>query len=92
MDRKSIRKRRKKAVRGTFTLSILLICSICPLIWPFRCKAKSIVYRPDFSYNKLSGNIKKRINGVSYHKNPNVKYSDLRYVIVRYIAVSYTHL
>lgn len=47
-------------------------------------KAQATVYKKGFSYQKLPAPIKKKIKGVSYRKNPNIKYKDLRYVQVRY--------
>ena len=47
-------------------------------------KAQAKVYKKGFSYQKLPAHIKKKIKGVSYRKNPNIKYKDLRYVQVRY--------
>lgn len=42
------------------------------------------VYRAGFSYQKLPGQVKKKIKGVSFHKNSYITYSDLRYVKVKY--------
>lgn len=41
-------------------------------------------YRKGFSYKKLDVDTRERMNGVSYHANPNIKYSDLRYVQVKH--------
>lgn len=45
---------------------------------------QAVVYREGFTYQKLPKQVKKKINGVSYHKNPRIKYRDLRYVKVKY--------
>lgn len=51
-------------------------------------KAQAAVYKKGFTYQKLPKRIKKKITGVSYKKNPYIKYSDLRYVKVRYYDFS----
>ena len=46
------------------------------------------VYRDGFTYQKLPGQIKKKIKGVSFHKNSYITYDDLRYVRVKYYNFS----
>lgn len=41
-------------------------------------------YKKGFSYKKLDVSTRERMDGVSYHANPNIKYSDLRYVQVKH--------
>ncbi|MEG0292239.1 MAG: M15 family metallopeptidase [Anaerovoracaceae bacterium] len=41
-------------------------------------------YKEGFKYSELSPSIKKRITGKSYKKNPNISYSDLRYLTVKH--------
>ena len=43
-----------------------------------------VTYRPDFFYESLSDDIKKRITGLSYKEDCTVPYEDLRYVRVLY--------
>ena len=45
---------------------------------------QATVYKDGFTYQKLPGRIKKKINGVSFHKNSSITYDDLRYVKVKY--------
>ncbi len=45
-------------------------------------------YRAGFTYQKLPVRIRKKITGVSYRKNPHIRYKDLRYVRVRYYDFS----
>lgn len=42
------------------------------------------LYRDGFTYSKIPKNIKKKMNGKSYHKNKYITYDDLRYVKVKY--------
>lgn len=51
-------------------------------------KVQAAVYKKGFTYQKLPNHIKKKITGVSYKKNNRIKYSDLRYVKVRYYDFS----
>lgn len=51
-------------------------------------KAQAKIYKKGFTYQKLPTRIKKKITGVSYRKNSQIKYSDLRYVKVRYYDFS----
>lgn len=51
-------------------------------------KAQAAVYKKGFTYQKLPTRIRKKITGVSYRRNPYIKYSDLRYVRVRYYDFS----
>ncbi len=46
--------------------------------------AQAKVYKDGFTYQKLTGQIKKKIKGVSFHKNSYITYDDLRYVRVKY--------
>lgn len=46
--------------------------------------AQAKVYKDGFTYQKLPGRIKKKITGVSFHKNSSIAYDDLRYVKVKY--------
>lgn len=45
---------------------------------------QAMVYKDGFTYQKLPSRIKKKINGVSFHKNSSITYGDLRYVKVKY--------
>lgn len=44
-----------------------------------------ITYEPGFYYESLSDTVKQRIDGISYHENPDISYEELRYVSVKYI-------
>lgn len=46
---------------------------------------KRVTYKKGFYYEPISSAIKKRISGISYKKNKNISYSDLKYVIVQYV-------
>lgn len=63
-----------------------VICMLGMVISLLRTEisAQATVYKEGFTYQKLPKEIKKKIKGVSYHKNPYISYSDLRYVKVRY--------
>lgn len=43
------------------------------------------IYQPDFYYEPLSNDIKKRITGLSYKEDCPIPYDDLRYVSVLYV-------
>lgn len=47
--------------------------------------ADRIIYQPDFYYEPLSADIKKRITGLSYPKDCPIPYEDLCYVSVLYV-------
>lgn len=68
----------------------IIIISICISIGTalsFLLRDKENVakeYKKGFSYKKLDVSTRERMNGISYHTNPNIKYSDLRYVQVKH--------
>jgi len=66
--------------------SILLLSVIIVLLLTYICpKAQAaVVYEDGFSYSKIGSKIKKRIDGCSYRKNPDITLDDLRHVKVKY--------
>lgn len=65
------------------SIKVIMIIFIVVMLGNHNVSAKTL-YKEGFSYSKISKSIKERINGVSYHKNRYISYSDLRYVQVRY--------
>lgn len=65
-------------------LSMVCILAIATSLFSSAARTQAKVYKKGFSYQKLPQQIKKKITGVSYRKNPHIQYQDLRYVKVRY--------
>lgn len=62
--------------------------AISSLLLGVSSKAHAKVYKKGFTYQKLPARIKKKITGISFKKNSQIKYSDLRYIRVRYYNFS----
>lgn len=75
---------RKKLLNIGKWLGMVCILAIVSVMFGSAMKVQAKVYKKGFSYQKLPARIKKKITGVSYRKNPNIRYRDLRYVKVRY--------
>lgn len=65
-------------------LSMVCILAIVTSLFSSVARTQAKVYKKGFSYQKLPSHIKKKITGVSYRKNPHIRYQDLRYVKVRH--------
>ena len=69
------------------TTVLCLIVMVSLFVGGILCQKKAaaeIIYRDGFTYARITKDIKKRINGISYHKNKYISYNDLRYVKVKY--------
>lgn len=68
------------------TLSIIMsVCLFAALCLPdLKVEAAKTEYKPGFTYQTIPASVQKRMNGKSYKKNSKVKWSDLRYVKVKY--------
>ncbi len=67
----------------TFIIALLLMFCMFMTTGDKHASAKK-TYKEGFSYMKITKQIKRRINGKSYRTNKHIKYSDLRYVNVKY--------
>ena len=76
----------KKKMNRAITLFAL--CCLLSIIAAHPLRARAKVYKKGFTYQKLPKYIRKKITGLSYHKNSNIKYRDLRYVKVKYYDFS----
>ena len=65
-------------------LIIIIIVSLGFSMLQSRSVCAKQVYRPGFSYRKVPGSVRTRMDGKSYRKNRYIKYKDLRYVQVKY--------
>lgn len=80
------RKQRKKKQAGWRIVFVGLCLSIGTILslWGRSREASAKVYKEGFSYKKIDEEIKERMDGVSYHKNSDISYDDLRYLKVKY--------
>lgn len=76
----------KKKMNRAITL--LTLCCLLSIITAPPLRARARVYKKGFTYQKLPKYIRKKITGISYHKNSRIKYQDLRYVKVKYYDFS----
>lgn len=67
-----------------YILKMMFVMMCCLIVGTGNRAYAKTVYKEGFCYTKITKDIKKRINGISYHKNRYVKYKDLRYVTVKY--------
>lgn len=75
---------KEKYFRMEKWLGVICILVIVSSLFGTATKVHAKVYKKGFTYQKLPAHIKKKITGVSYRKNSNIKYRDLRYIQVRY--------
>lgn len=63
-------------------VGVIILIGGCLMSISESAGAKTI--KPGFTYTTLSNKIKKKITGVSFHKNKSISYKDLRYIKVKY--------
>ena len=67
-------------------ISILMVICLIGSIFlsDIKVDAAKTVYKPGFYYQTIPASVKKRMNGKSYKTNKYIKWTDLRYVTVKY--------
>ncbi len=71
---------KKKTFRTAGTVILLGLLCILPA-----ADSGAGIAAPGFHYRTLSRKYKRKITGISFHKNPYISYRDLRYIKVKYI-------
>lgn len=77
-------KRTPQNARWMFAAGIIMLATVCIVWGQYKKMEARTVYREGFYYEKIPASLKKIMRGVSYKKNKEISWKDLRHVVVKH--------
>ena len=70
--------------RWMFAAGIIMLATVSIVWGQYKKMEARTVYREGFYYEKIPASLKKIMRGVSYKKNKEISWKDLRHVVVKH--------